>query len=787
MDGLIRLLAIDLRQRKEINIDQLLITDQKDLHIEIDECSDESTIQTTLKRHNYNCILIDCIIRDLCCFQVMEKIREVTKNTPIVVIINELDDGYGEELIRFGASYIVEEKRLYQNRHNLLSLIKAENVRKRTEHELNVSKNKLAEAQSLAKIGSWEYVLNNDQISWSDEMYEIFEKDPKKFAPTSDHFVTLFHPVDQPKIRQGIDRASSGEVINIDVRILFPKNRVKHVNFNAYFQMDASDNFDIFVGTIQDIEERKQFENELIKATQQAEESGRIKEQFLANMSHEIRTPMNSIIGFTELLLKNRSNLTSDQIQYLNTIQLSGNNLLTIINDILDFSKMESGNMPIENVRFDLINLIGDTFHSLEHMAKNKDLSFSYDIDKSVPRYVNSDFVRLNQVLVNLLNNAVKFTERGFIKLSVKSPKTTKKKRFIRFIVEDTGIGIEKEKINTIFNSFTQANSKTARKYGGTGLGLAIVKKIVELMKGTVEIESKIGRGTKFAIELPFRIPKEDRKINVIQKEMKKEELNTNINRHVKILMAEDNVLNQELVKVIIGDIGWDLDIAENGIEVLEKLSKNSYDLILMDIQMPEMDGYEATLKIRNELTLPASKIPIIAITAHAIKREIDKCFHVGMNGYISKPFRSKELIDKVTSILNETKEITNDRPPVEKKNSRPPVNLKNLTELAGTNAATINKILNLFLEEMHQPGNKLFDSAESKDWQQLKTLCHKMKSSYAMIGALSTKEILETIESKCEEDQVNENKIIDLLHKFDEIHGEVYKFVKNKVEMEIA
>ncbi|HKR04820.1 MAG TPA: response regulator [Bacteroidia bacterium] len=396
---------------------------------------------------------------------------------------------------------------------------------------------------------------------------------------------------------------------------------------------------------VKTIEEKKIAELERSKA----EEAKKFEQQFLANMSHEIRTPMNVVIGMTNLLLK--TNMNEQQSKYINAIKHSSENLLVIINDILDLSKIEAGKIDFESIHFSLQQTVNLVHTTLKFKAEDKGLHMVTEIDPSLPPMIIGDPVRLSQVLLNLAGNAIKFTDKGTITIQCKKQKEENKTVWIEFSVTDTGIGIAEEIVPKIFESFTQASSDTTRKYGGTGLGLTISKQLVELQAGSIHVKSTLGVGSTFSFILPYQAGSE----------MTKEEKVRNPDPYVldvlktkKILLVEDNPFNQIVATDTIQDLikGIQLDVADNGRKAVDMLRKNAYDLVIMDIQMPEMDGYEATKFIRSNFPAPVKDIPIMAMTANVIKEEIEKCFDSGMNSYIAKPFDPEDLFNKISSLL---------------------------------------------------------------------------------------------------------------------------------------
>ncbi|HTA26515.1 MAG TPA: ATP-binding protein [Bacteroidia bacterium] len=399
-----------------------------------------------------------------------------------------------------------------------------------------------------------------------------------------------------------------------------------------------------------DVTEKKEVDEQLQKAKEnavRADLAKQVGEKFLATMSHEIRTPMNSIIGFTDILIN--TPLSEEQKKFLRAIKMSGDNLLVIINDILDISRIKAGKMRIEQKGFVLSQILSVCVEQMLPKAMEKGIDLSTIVDNTIPAVVVGDPNRLTQILLNFLSNAVKFTHKGAISMAVHKLAEEEDNVMLEFSVKDTGIGVSEDKLNEIFDAFTQASDSTARLYGGTGLGLAIVKQLAELQGGSVSVESKVGEGSCFY----FRISYKKAKGNMPLKHNDTGNIgNEEIVSGLKVLVVEDNSMNQLLAQKVLEDWGWTVEIASGGMIAIEKIKQNDYDIVLMDIQMPEMDGYETTAFIREKLPVPKCYVPIIATTAHVMQAEEDKCFEAGMDAYISKPFSIKLLYSKILAVL---------------------------------------------------------------------------------------------------------------------------------------
>ncbi len=462
-------------------------------------------------------------------------------------------------------------------------------------------------------------------------------------------------------------------------------------------------------------------------ATKIANDAVKAKQQFLSNMSHEIRTPMNAIIGFTKVLLK--TNLTAKQTEYLEAIKLSGDALIVLINDILDLAKVDAGKMTFEQIPFKMAISISAMLHLFEPKIQEKNLKLLKEYDDRIPEVLVGDPVRLHQIILNLVSNAVKFTANGKITVSVKLLDEDEKEASIEFAVKDTGIGIPESKIEKIFENFQQATSGTSRLYGGTGLGLAIVKQLVESQGGSIQVSSTVDEGSTFSFVLKFQ------KTNAnVEFETEPVESDTEITG-IKVLVAEDIVLNQLLMRTLLDDFGFECDIADNGKIATEKIQTKKYDVILMDLQMPEMNGFEATGFIRNTLK---SDIPIIALTADVTTVDLAKCRAVGMNDYIAKPVDEKVLFSKIVGLVKKTSaKETNLIVQIEGIKSKY-TNLDYLNTRTKSNPALMTEMISLYLKQTPPLIMEMKQGYKDKDWSALYSAVHKLIPSFSIMGISS-------------------------------------------------
>ncbi len=567
------------------------------------------------------------------------------------------------------------------------------------------------------------------------------------------HFVDYF--TEPLKAREGYQKVfEKGFVTDFPLTIM--DGKLTPALFNGSIYKDYSGNVIGAVVVARIITEQKRFEKELTEArvfaelaagiaevakanaesaTQIAEDAVKAKQQFLSNMSHEIRTPMNAIIGFTKVVLK--TELSAKQKEYLTAIKISGDALIVLINDILDLAKVDSGKMSFEQTPFKLSSSLSAMLHLFDTKIQEKNLVLIVKYDESIPHVLLGDPVRLHQIILNLVSNAVKFTTKGKITIDVRKSKEDDENVFIQFSVEDTGIGISENKLEKIFDNFQQASSSTSRLFGGTGLGLAIVKKLVESQGGSIHVSSKVDSGSVFTFNLKFLK-------TIAQAEIEAEVIKLDSSlKNIKVLVVEDMELNQLLMKTLLDDFGFDRDLAANGKIAIEKLEEKSYDIILMDLQMPEMNGFETTEYIRKTMN---SKIPIIALTADVTTVDLAKCKAVGMNDYLAKPIDEKLLYSKIISFVKKPS-VVKIKGSLQNENNESKktkyVDLGYLTNRTKADPALMMEMISIYLKQTPPLITAMKTSFQNKDWASLHNAVHKMIPSFSIIGMDNDFEIM--------------------------------------------
>ncbi len=657
-----KLLLIDDDEVDVMTFQRSLRKSELPHHLTICYNADEAL--SAIEQNAFDCIFLDYLLPGIDGLQLLMKMRDMAVNTPVAVMTSQGDEKIAVEMIKNGAFDYFTKSEINPDKiskvvFSAVRLSDSEKQRFIAEKKIIENNSRLNAILESTKNLIYAFDRNLNLISFNSSFKENLEHLLRMHDVVKADINLKDLPLSEERkntLIANIERCFLGEQFTVLEQVSFSNDATKETpwyetTFNPI--IDGSSSVTGVAIYSQDVTKNKKIEQDLLQAKNDAIAAAQAKSEFLSNMSHEIRTPMNAIIGLTELLLE--ESFEGTILENIKSIKYSADNLLVIINDILDFSKIEAGKVTFENIDFDLRHRMAELRKTFEHRTKEKGVGFEIDIDSQIPSVIKGDPYRLNQVLFNLVGNAIKFTSEGFIKVSAKLLSKEDNKITLQFAVKDTGIGIPQSAQAKIFESFTQANTDTTRKYGGTGLGLAITKNLVQLQGGELSLTSAVGEGTTFFATINYLV---GNAINLEEKKKKADEP-TDLSS-LKILLVEDNLMNQFVAKQFFKKWKNELFIANHGAEAISMLiERDDFDMVLMDLQMPEMSGFQAAEIIRgNNSAVKNPNIPIIALSADAFLETRRKVIEAGMNDYVTKPFNPEELYSKIVKYTYKEKSI---------------------------------------------------------------------------------------------------------------------------------
>lgn len=600
--------------------------------------------------------------------------------------------------------------------------------------------NEIREQYELAVKGShdgiWDWNIPAQSVYYSPRWKEIFGYAENELSNSYETWHSLIHPDDVERNQTKMNDYFEGrrETYHFEGRFRHKNGEYLWCLVRGEAIRDADGKPVRMAGSLTDITGRKNAELQILAARETAEAATKAKSEFLANMSHEIRTPLTGLLGTANLLRS--TPLNADQLDYLEVIHQSADSLLVIINDILDFSKIEANKVTLEEIEFNLNDLTSDVTKMLSYSAAQKGLEFETAFPERLHNHVIGDPARIRQVLLNLISNAIKFTAKGTVRFQVRLLREFDGMARLRFEVTDTGIGMNEEALTAVFGAFSQADTSTTRKYGGTGLGLSICKRLVQLMNSDIQAWSRPNHGSRFwfDLDLPFGSALND------SSDLNESE-RTEITAGARILVAEDNQINQRVLMEVLRQAGYKPYGASNGLEALERMSSGEVDLVLMDCQMPELDGFEATERWRASIYPAASELPILALTANATKAVRERALASGMNDYLSKPIRPEILVRSIERWLSGR--VNAPRVKLDERK------LKELSDPARLGSPELlREVVNMFLEQAPMQMIRIVNASAVGDWDTMAKSAHPMKSASGSLGLHALQELFGKIEA---------------------------------------
>lgn len=652
---------------------------------------------------------------------------------------------------------------------------------KETEEALRRSEERFELAIGGSNDGIWDWPdVSHNRQWWSPRYFELLGYQPNEIAPTVDNFHRLLHPDDHERTSQLLTAHFNGDApFDIEHRLRAKSGEYRWFHARGQVLRGPDGNPRRMAGSITDVTERKRNELALRQAKEAAEAATRAKANFLATMSHEIRTPLNGVLGMAELLWETQ--LSMGQLELVNDIRASADSLLKIVNNILDFSKIEAGHLELEQTGFDLRNLVDNALRPMLYLTSSANVELTWRVDESVPRRVVGDPVRLRQVLLNLIGNAVKFTKEGSIAVEVSATDVQGDAALLQFEVKDTGIGIEPEKQRDIFERFHQADSSTTRHFGGTGLGLAITAELVRLMQGSISVSSVPGAGSTFTITA--RMPIDAETAGGAETNGTGHSADRPACRSLHVLLVDDTALNRRYGIQVLERAGHSVTAAESGPAAIELVENCEFDVVLMDIQMPGMDGYETTRRIRaiqEKSGLPVC--PVIAFTADAMTDVEEKCLAAGMNGYVSKPVKPRELVAAIESVFQEPAMNDTSRSDSTTNPSGLPASLAVALNNVDGDLEFLRELAEIYDEQAPVLLKDIRTAIAERNWETLERSAHTLKGSSGTLGAQNAFQRALTLErcgrEKCAEALDGEYDALE--HDVRQLQETLHAFLQN-------
>lgn len=677
--------------------------------------------------------------------RMLSSINKARRDKVLVPIDWKSNDELGTVVNAFNEmqmSLSEHEVALRESHDNLEKQVRTRTAQLQTVNEaLQERTTLLARAEEVAQIGHWRWYLPGGRIEWSDTLYAMHGVDAAAFELSEENVFSLYHPDDVAQARNAIDEAirSSGHY-RLETRIVQPGGEEHWLMSQGRYERGAGEGEGVFFGVAQDITERKLQEVKLKEAKEDAESANRAKSQFLAVMSHEVRTPMNAVLGLIGLILD--TELDSVQRRYLTQSRESGQHLLEILNDILDLSKLEAGKFGLENTDFYTVDLVTGVIALLEARAMEKGVALEYSVEPEARLWCNGDPGRLRQILLNLVANAVKFTDEGSVVVTVSRQQQVTSRVSLLFKITDTGVGIPESEQHRLFEAFHQAEDAYRRKYGGTGLGLAISKRLTELMGGQIGFESAAGKGSTFWLSVTLTQGREGQSTSDATRPG-----SSAVPSPRRILLVEDSPANVLVAATLLRNAGHTVDTAGDGREAVEAIRSFPYDLVLMDLSMPEMDGFEATSRIRG-LSGDRAHIPIIAMTASSMRGDREKCLAAGMDDYISKPVDKLTLLGAIAKWIGGSAEGTQATQLGSENAVLDRAGIERL--IADTDKSAASRLLGMFMTETRGRLDRIVNAVTLQRYDVVQKEAHAIKGSSGTFGAEQLRRQVEQLEGAC-------------------------------------